>query len=415
MNTITKLILLLLLVGSIAVCSRKNNTFVNRNWHAVTTEYNTLYNGNLSLEQGKEELNQNYADNYWDILPIERMQIDENIVLPDSIRNQNFGYAEEKAVKAIQRHSMLIDGKERNPQIDEAYLLLGKARYFDQRFIPALEAFNYILRRYPASNNIIHARVWREKTHMRLDNNRLAVNNLKKVLDLEHLEEQDIADASATMAQAYINLRHLDSAVVPLRNAAEFTGNNEEKGRYFYILGQLHNRLGEISEANAAFDKVIDLNRRSPRIYMINAYVQKARNFEMGKGNNYKLREMLRELEEDRENRPFLDKIYFQIGEYYNRLDSTNIAEDYYKKSLREPVSDIYLRSINYEILANINFDRTDYLAASKYFDSTLAEMDPQLREFRTIKKKRENLEDVIRYEDIAYKNDSILQLSQMM
>ena len=414
MNTITKLILLLLLLGSIAGCSRKKNTFVNRNWHAVTTEYNTLYNGNLGLEQGKEELNQNYADNFWDILPIERMQIDENIVLPDSIRNQNFGYAEEKAVKAIQRHSMLIEGKERNPQIDEAYLLLGKARYFDQRFIPALEAFNYILRSYPASNNIIHARVWREKTHMRLDNNRLAVNNLKKVLDLEHLEEQDIADASATMAQAYINLRHLDSAVVPLKNAAEFTDKNEEKGRYFYILGQLNNELGQITEANAAFDEVIDLNRKSPRIYMINAYVQKARNFEMGQGNNYELREMLRELEEDRENRPFLDKIYFQLGEYYNRLDSIDTAVDYYKKSLLEPTSDIYLRSINYEILANINFDRSNYVLASKYFDSTLAEMDPQLREFRTIKKKRDNLEDVIRYEDVAYKNDSILQLSQM-
>lgn len=405
----------MLLVGSIAGCSRKKNTFLSRNWHAVTTEYNTLYNGNLGLEQGKEELNQNYADNYWDILPIERMQIDENIVLPDSVRNQNFGYAEEKAVKAIQRHSMLVEGKERNPQIDEAYLLLGKARYFDQRFIPALEAFNYILRRYPASNNIIHARVWREKTHMRLDNNRLAVNNLKKVLDLEHLEEQDIADASATMAQTYINLRHLDSAVVPLRNAAEFTGNNEEKGRYFYILGQLYNQLGQIAEANTAFDEVIDLNRKSPRIYMINAYVQKARNFEMGPGNNYQLLEMLRELEEDRENRPFLDKIYFQIGEYYNRLDSIDTAVDYYKKSLREPTSDVYLRSINYEILANINFDRSNYLTASKYFDSTLAEMDPQLREFRSIKKKRDNLEDVIRYEEVAYKNDSILQLSQMM
>ncbi|WP_037318390.1 hypothetical protein [Salegentibacter sp. Hel_I_6] len=414
MNTITKLTLLLLLLGSIAGCSRKKNTFVNRNWHAVTTEYNTLYNGNLGLEQGKEELNQNYADNYWDILPIERMQIDENIVLPDSIRNQNFGYAEEKAVKAIQRHSMLIEGKENNPQIDEAYLLLGKARYFDQRFIPALEAFNYILRSYPGSNNIIHARVWREKTHMRLDNNRLAINNLKKVLDLEHLQEQDIADASAAMAQAYINLRHLDSAVVPLRNAAEFTGNNEEKGRYFYILGQLNNELGQVAEANAAFDEVIDLNRKSPRIYMINAYVQKARNFELGRGNNYELREMLRELEEDRENRPFLDKIYFQVGEYYNRLDSINTAVDYYKKSLREPTSDIFLRSINYEILANINFDGSNYVLASKYFDSTLTEMDPQLREFRAIKKKRDNLEDVIRYEDVAYKNDSILRLSQM-
>jgi hypothetical protein len=38
--------------------------------------------------------------------------------------------AETKATKAIQKHSMNIDG--RNFQIDEAYLLLGKARYYDQ-------------------------------------------------------------------------------------------------------------------------------------------------------------------------------------------------------------------------------------------------------------------------------------------
>jgi hypothetical protein len=37
---------------------------------------------------------------------------------------------------------MNIDGRERNFQIDEAYLLLGKTRYYDQRFIPALDAFN---------------------------------------------------------------------------------------------------------------------------------------------------------------------------------------------------------------------------------------------------------------------------------
>ncbi|WP_072877744.1 type IX secretion system periplasmic lipoprotein PorW/SprE [Salegentibacter echinorum] len=414
MNIFSRLIFFLILAGSITGCSRKKNTFLNRNWHAVTTEYNTLYNGNLGLERGKEELHQNYADNYWDLLPIERLQVDENIILPDSVRNQNFGYAEEKAVKAIQRHSMLIEGKERNPQIDEAYLLLGKARYYEQRFIPALEAFNYILRRYPASNNIIHARVWREKTHMRLDNNRLAVNNLKNVLKLKYLEEQDIADASATMAQAYINLRHLDSAITPLQQAAEFTRKKAEKGRYFYILGQLHNRLAETEAANKAFDEVIALNRKSPRVYMINAYVQKARNFDYAQGENYKLRELLEELEEDRENRPFLDKIYFQIGEYYNRIDSTDTAISYYKQSLRQPASDLYLKSINYEILANINFDRSNYTLASKYYDSTLTEMDPRLREFRTIKKKRDNLEDVIKYEGIAYKNDSILQLSQM-
>lgn len=393
-------------------CSRKKNTFINRNWHAVTAEYNTLYNSNLALEQGKEEINLNYADNYWDILPVERLSLDDEILLPDSIRNQNFGRAEVKAVKAIQKHSMQIKGKERNPQMDEAYLLLGKARYFDQRFIPALDAFNYILYRYPASDNITHAKIWRAKTNIRLENEVLAIKNLKKILESDRLKDKDIADANASMAEAYINQNHLDSAMVPLAKAAEYTENNAEKGRYFYILGQLHDKLGETGKANAAFDEVIALNRKPPRIYMVNAYVQKARNFEYGAGSNYRLRELLTQLEEDRENRPYLDKIYFQIGEYYSRIDSTNKAVEYYNKSLRSPSSDVYLKSINYEILANINFDNSNYRQAGKYFDSTLTYMSPDLLEFRTIKKKRENLEDVIHYQNIADQNDSILYIS---
>lgn len=387
---------------------------MSRNYHAVTAEYNTLYNGHLALEQGQDEIAQNYADNYWDLLPVERLDIDEKILLPDSIRNQNFGRAEEKAVKAIQKHSMQVDGKERNPQMDEAYLLLGKARYFDQRFVPALDAFNYILYRYPASNNINHARIWREKTNIRLGNEKLAIKNLKKILDSDRLEDRDIADGNSSISQAYMNLNYLDSAVVPLRTAAEFTNDNAEKGRYYFILGQLYNRLDQTELANDFFDKVIDLNRKSPRIYYVNAYVQKARNFLYNQGDNAYLLEMLRGLEEDRENRPFLDKIYFQLGEYYSRIDSTKTAIEYYNRSLRAPSSDVYLKSVNYEILANINFDNSQYQQAGKYFDSTLTYMSPELLEYRNIKKKRENLEDVIKYEQIAEETDSIIRLASL-
>ncbi|MBT8296268.1 MAG: hypothetical protein KJO51_07615, partial [Gramella sp.] len=203
MKRISRILLFFLLSIIIWSCSRKKNSFVNRNYHAVTAQYNTLYNGQLAFEQGREEINQNYADNYWDILPVERLDVDDMILLPDSIRNQNFGRAEEKAVKAIQKHSMQVKGKERNPQIDEAYLLLGKARYFDRRFIPALDAFNYILYRYPASDNITHARIWREKTNLRIGNEKLAIKNLKKILDSDRLNDKDLADASSSLAQAY--------------------------------------------------------------------------------------------------------------------------------------------------------------------------------------------------------------------
>ena len=414
MNTITRITLFLILSVAILSCSRKKDTFISRNYHALTSEYNTLYNGELAYEQGREEINQNYADNYWDILPVERMDVDEKILLPDSVRNQNFGRAEEKAVKAIQKHSMQIGGKERNPNMDEAYLLLGKARYFDQRFIPALDAFNYILYRYPASDNINHARIWREKTNIRLGNDKLAIKNLKKILDSDRLNEQDVADASSSLAQAYININEIDSAVVPLQNAAEYTEVNAEKGRYYFILGQLYNRMGEVASANASFDEVIDLHRKSPRIYYVNAFVQKARNYNFDSGDNQYLLDLLTELEANRENRPYLDKIYFQLGEYYRELDSLDEAIGFYNKSLRSPSSDIYLKSINYQILAEINFDRAKYQDAGKYYDSTLVNMSPDLLEFRTIKKRRENLDDVIKYEQIAEETDSILNLAAM-
>ena len=114
-----------------------------------------MYNGNLALVAGVNELKTTYNDNFWELLPVERMQLTVEEMSPNDKRNPNFERAEEKATKAIQKHSMYMGGSEKNPQIDEAHLLLGQARYYDNRYIPALEAFNYILYKYPNSDKII--------------------------------------------------------------------------------------------------------------------------------------------------------------------------------------------------------------------------------------------------------------------
>ncbi|GAA4272191.1 hypothetical protein U6A24_19735 [Aquimarina gracilis] len=406
------LILLLALLGF--ACSRKKDKFVNRAWHDVTTKNNTLYNGRVAYTKGQEELIQSYKDNFWELLPIERMIVSEDVRLPNEVLNQNFDKAEEKSVKSIQKHSMLIDGRERNPKIDEAFLLLGKARYFEQRFIPALEAFNYILYKYPTSNTINHAKVWRAKTNLRLDNNEKAIEDLTRMIEQEYMKPQDYADAVAMKAQAYINLKQKDSAVTYINKAAVHTKNFEEKGRYLYIKGQLLNQLGYKDSANYAFDQVIALNRRTPRIYMINAEMAKARNFNYEIGNKEEFLELLTDLEENRENRPFLDKIYNQKAEYFKTLDSIDLAVVYYNKSLRTNSEDKYLESLNYYTLGDINFDRKEYATAGAYYDSTLQRMVVNSKRYRVLKKKRVNLDDVILYEGIARTNDSILTVVAM-
>ena len=72
------------------------------------------------------------------------------------------------------------------------------------------------------------------------------------------------------------------------------------------------------------------------------------------------------------------------------------------------------MQSVNYQTLAEIYFDDRYYKFAGAYYDSTLINLNEGTRLWRRIKKKRENLDDVIKYEDIAFKNDSILQLVNM-
>ncbi|SOC79448.1 protein involved in gliding motility SprE [Salinimicrobium sediminis] len=414
MRVFIKVTAIFILLVAITGCSRKKNTFLNRNWHAVTAEYNTLYNGNLALDLGVEALNESYLDNYWGILPVERMEIREEVLAPGESLNPNFAVAEEKAVKAIQRHSMLIEGSEKNPQIDEAYLLLGKARYYDQRFVPALEAFNYILHKYPLSNTINEARVWREKTHMRLEFDELAIRNLKKILESERLEKENRAEASAALAQAYINIGVQDSALAHIKTAAQLTPEKNKEGRYWYITGQLYDILGKPDSASMAFNEVIDLNRKIPRIYLVNAMIRQIEYMDATAGEKAMVLEQLNDLAIDRENRPYLDKIYFQLAEFHYQQDSTELAIDYYNRSLRTPSNNSYLQSLDYETLGNINFDAALFEVAGAYYDSTLMKLPENSREYRIISRKRDNLDDVIYYENLAQEADSILYLASL-
>ena len=406
--------LFLLAIVALTACSRKKDTFLNKKFHAVSTEYNTLFNGNNAFIQGKEAIAQTYRDDFYQILPVERIEVVDLDGFDTDSKDPNFNRAEEKAVKAIQKHSMYIGGKEYNPQIDEAYMLLGKARYYDNRFIPALDAFNFVLNKSATSNNVNNAKIWKAKTNIRLNNEDYAIENLQKMLREENLEDAVVADANAMIAQAMINLDSIPQALPYMKIANEFEDNYELKGRFSFIIGQLYNKLSYKDSANIAFDQVIGFNRKTARVYMINAHMAKAKNFNYTQEDQALLLALLHDLEKDRENRPFLDKIYNALADFHRNTTSDSLAIVYYNKSIQSFKEDQTLQSINYQTLAEMNFDKAEYKQAGAYYDSTLTNLAENSKQWRRVKKKRENLDDVIKYEDIASINDSILRIAKM-
>ena len=368
----------------------------------------------MALIDGLNEIETTYTDNYWDVLTVERLSVTEVFGFDEETQNPNFERAEEKAVKAVQTHGMKINGKEKNNQVDEAYILLGKARYFSGRFIPAIDAFNYVLFKYPSSSNINTAKIWRAKTNLRLENENIALANLNAILAKDGLSNKNHVEAFSTLAQLYMKLEEIDSALVHLENAALITKNKAYKGRLHFIQGQLYNKQGLTDSAQTAFQKVIDLKRKVPRAYRVNAFLEQILNFDYERGDLPMLDVFLETLVEDRENRPYLDRIYHVIAKHYLNLNQDSTAVAYFNKSLRRKSKDSYLNALNYHTIANLYFDDSNYTLAGAYYDSTLTHYKENSKPHRVVKKRRDNLEDVIFYESIAKENDSILKLAAM-
>jgi hypothetical protein len=420
----SKYILALIFITFLIACSTKKDTFLARNSHALSTKLNILYNGQIALDKGVKEINDNTAENFWKRLPVEKMQLTDDVSPDGKSKNTNFELAEAKATKAIQKHSMNIDGHEKNFQIDEAYLLLGKSRYYDQRFIPALDAFNYILYKYPNSSNIYDAKIWREKTNVRLGNEAVAVKNISKLIkDNEYmkkdvkkqkLNKQEFANANAILASAFLNLEEKDSAVAKLKLANQFTRIHEEKERYSFLLGQLYEEAGQKDSAIYFYQTVIDMNRKAERKFVVQAYAKKAKLSDYKDADYDLFVKKSKKIMEDRENRPYLDVIYHSIGIFYDHHNEKEMALDFYNASLEKKSSDSYLNASNYRNIGNLYFKHTEYVSAAKNYDKSLELLDPKTREYLQISKIRKNLDEAIVNETIAKRNDSIIYVANL-
>ena len=183
MKKLITLLIIILFLG----CSTQKNKSLNKGYHSVVSTYNILFNGNESIKEGKENFLKSYKENFWEILPVEPIEITNKIITVDGLENKSFLKAEVKAAKAIQKHSMQIGGIQYNPKTQEAYLLLGKARYLDQRYVQAIDAFNQVYKLNIDNQIWEQSVIWKARCNIRLEQELVAVDLLKKLFYLSRI------------------------------------------------------------------------------------------------------------------------------------------------------------------------------------------------------------------------------------
>ena len=122
---------------ALTACSRKKDTFLNKKFHAVSTEYNTLFNGNNAFLQGKEALAQTYRDDFYQILPVERIEAVDPDGFDTDSKDPNFNTAEEKAVTELK--AMLNAQAEELTELKSQAASEGVKRVTTTKVIPQVD------------------------------------------------------------------------------------------------------------------------------------------------------------------------------------------------------------------------------------------------------------------------------------
>jgi len=403
-----KVAFLLLSLGMLINCSTQKNNFVNRNIHQVSTKYNILFNGEQALEKELNNIDQNYRDNFFSILPVERFDAKYEVFLPGTKnKNANLERAEEKAIKAVQKHSMNINDKEENNKIDEAYLLLGKSYYYQKRFLAAKEAFNYILDNDIKSNIHPLVSLWREKANIRMDNNKEAIRNLNYLTSQKLVPQNVRSEAYAYLGKALLKTDSLKKAIQSFHKASEIAKKKEKKARYKFIEAQLLEKANKKDSAIVLLEQIE--KQKKPRKYSVQAELYR---YHLSIDQIEKHPEMLKSLFTKLKRYDFhklWPSINYGIAEIYQQEDSLKKAVDFYTKAAQS--QDKILKEHAYEKMSGIGFYKKDYVMAGDYLDSLLMVLPPNtLKHLKTTHKKR-NIEDVVSLEKLIKHNDSILKL----
>lgn len=422
MNRIVKYSILFLSVLLITVgCSTKKNTGISRFRHSLTTRFNILFNGSESFKEGVKRYEDAYVDDYSQVLPV---FIYGNAELASSIKG-SMDRTIDKSTKSIKMHSITVkpdlnkssmsekdkafyEKNEYNIYIDDAYLIMGKAFFFQNDYESAIRIFKYIIKQYDGDVKYL-AYNWLIRAHVQIKDYREA----RVLLDFVETEFEYPIDLryelNLTAADFYLKQQKPEQAESYVFEALALVKKRKDKIRLTYIYAQLKEEDKNYKEASELYRQVIKMN--PPYEMTFNATLKSAA---LHSGNSKSIKEELLDMLKDDKNIEYHDQIYFALGEFENRNGRLEQAIEYYLKSTQSVTSNTNQKGVTYLTLANIFFDKTKYIESQAYFDSAVVSLNKDYPGYVELSIKNQYLSKLVTNLRVVSHQDSIQMVAKM-
>ncbi len=328
---------------------------------------------------------------------------------PDQKGATTLEIAEAKALKAINKYSVIKNGEEKNKQIFEAYMILAQARIYRGKSLEALDALNYVFTHMKDDKRLPLARIYQGLAYDQIKNYHKAHETFAK-LKSEKIAKQYEKLLSIYYSESLLDAGKKEEAIRELDNAYELNDNRKLKSRIAFLRGQVLESLNQNEKARESF--MAAYKYANDFEFEVKSQIEIAKTFN-GNGDYSGARKYLEDISKKGTYGSRKNEFYYALGLMANKAGKKDEAQDYFRKSLKEKVSDGQVRGLTYYEIGKGYLDKNDYIGAGAYYDSALAVMTYEPSKV-LLADQSVYIKKISKNYYLIKKNDSILSLAKM-
>ncbi|MET3536943.1 type IX secretion system periplasmic lipoprotein PorW/SprE [Chryseobacterium limigenitum] len=317
--------------------------------------------------------------------------------------------AEAKALKAINKYSVIKNGEEKNKKIFDAYIILAQSRIYQNKSVEALDALNYVFTHMKNDKRIPLAKVYQAAAYAQIKDYHKA-QEIFAQLKTEDISKEYKKISSIYSAESLLDAGKKEEAAKELDNAFEVNTNRKLKSRIAFLRGQVLEGLNQNEKARESF--MAAYKYANDFEFEVKSQIEIAKTFN-GKGDYEGARKYLEDISKKGTYGSRKNEFYYALGLMANKAGKKQEAQDLFKKSLKEKVSDQQVRGLAYYEIGKDYLDKNDYIGAGSYYDSALVAMTYEPSKV-LLQEQSINIKKISKNYYLIKKNDSILSLAKM-
>lgn len=273
-----------------------------------------------------------------------------------------------------------------------------------------IEREKYFFRHRPAYAD---AMLWLGRTYTERQMYDEAMRSFSDAFRQPSASKKTLREIPVAQAHLYLKQGLYDEAIPHLQQAISLAKKKKHKARYYYIIGQIQQRNGQLAEAANSF-ALVRKNRPGYEMDFNARLNQTLTGWMAGQTGPDEARRQLQKMLRDKKNVDYKDRIYYAMGDLDLHQYDTIAAIENYRQSLTFNPQNKPQRAATQMKLADLYYGKEEYIEAKVYYEGALENLAVNDERYERASRLARNLSDIAKHLSTIRLQDSLLMIAGM-